>query len=55
MVKTKIPPRDPEKGARDPGKVTHDIPRDPSPALVTCNHTHDHIRARDLTQACDLT
>jgi len=55
MVKTKIPPRDPEKGACDPGKVTRDIPRDPSPALVTCDHTCDHIRARDLTRSHDPT
>jgi len=38
----KISPRDPEKWARDPGKVTHDVSRDPSPVLVTRDHTRDY-------------
>jgi len=50
MVKTKIPPCDPENGACDPGKVTHDIPRDPLPALVTCDHTRDLIRSHNPTR-----
>ena len=48
VVKTKTPPR-------DPGKVTRDISRDPSPALVTRDHTCDHIWARDLTRSHDPT
>jgi len=55
IVKTKIPLHDPEKWACDPGKITCDVPRDPSPALVTCDPTHDHIQARDLTRARDPT
>jgi len=49
IVKTKIPPRDPEKRARDPGKVTRDVSRDPSPVLVTRDHTRDYTRTCDPT------
>jgi len=49
IVKTKIPPHDPEKQACDPGKVTRDISRDPSPGLVTYNLTCDYTQARDPT------
>ena len=49
IVKTKIPPRDPEKKTRDLGKVTRDLSRDPSPVLASCDPTRDHIRPRDLT------
>ena len=55
IVKTKIPPRDPEKRARDPGKVTCDVSRDPSPVLVTCDHTHDYTQAHDPTRSRDPT
>src|SRR6266705_2762330 len=41
IVKTKIPPHDPEKRAHDPGNVTHDISRDPSPVLVTRDVSRD--------------
>jgi len=50
IVKTKIPPRDPEKRARDPGKVTRDVSRDPSPVLVTRDHTCDLTQSRDPTR-----
>ena len=46
----KISPRDPEKWARDPGKVTHDVSRDPSPVLVPHDHTRDYTRAHDPTR-----
>jgi len=55
IVKTKIPPRDPEKWARDPGKVTRDVSRDPPPVLVTRDPTRDYRRARDPTQSRDPT
>jgi len=55
IVKTKIPPRDLEKRARDPGKVTHDVSRDPSPVLAIRDLTHDHIRPRDPIRSCDPT
>ena len=55
IVKTKIPPCDPEKRARDPGKVTRDVSRDPSPVVVTRDHTRDYTRARDPTQSRDPT
>ena len=51
----KIPPRDPEKWARDPGKVTHDESRDPSPVLVTRDHARDSTRACDPTRSRDPT
>jgi len=49
IVKTKIPPRDLGKQARDPGKVTHDVLCDPSPTLVACDLARDPIRAHDPT------
>ena len=50
IVKTKIPPRDLEKRARDPGKVTRDVSHDPSPVLATRDLTCDHIRPCDPTR-----
>jgi len=47
VVKTKIPPHDPETWAHDPGKVTHNVSRDPSPTLVTCDLTYDYTRSYD--------
>ena len=52
-MKAKIPPRDPEKKARDLGKVACDLPRDPSPVLASRDPAHDHIRTRDLTRSRD--
>jgi len=49
VVKTKIPPRDPEKKAHDLGKVACDLSRDPLPVLVSHDPTCDH------TQTCDPT
>ena len=49
-MKTKIPPRDLEKRARDPGKVTRDVSRDPSPVLATRDLTRDPTRSRDPTR-----
>src|SRR6266705_3431049 len=49
IVKTKIPPRDPEKRARDPGKVTRDSSRDPLPISVPCDQSHDQTRSRAYT------
>ena len=43
----KIPPRDPEKRAHDPGKVTCDSSHDPSPTSASRDHPRD--------QTCDLT
>jgi len=48
IVKMKIPPR-------DPGKVTRDLSCDTSPALVTCDFTHDYTQARDPTWSRDPT
>jgi len=42
IVKTKIPPRDSGKQARDPGKVTRDVSCDPLPALVAHDLTRDY-------------
>ena len=55
IVKTKIPLCDLEKQARDPGKVTHDVSCDTSPALVTRDLTRDYTRACDHTQSHDPT
>jgi len=55
IVKTKIPPRDPEKRARDPGIVTRDVSRDPLPVLVTRDHTRDYARTHDPTRSRDPT
>jgi len=51
IVKTKIPPRDPEKKARDLGKVARDPSRNPSPVLASCDPTCDHTRTRDLIRS----
>jgi len=61
-VKTKIPPHDLGKRARDPGKVTHDVScdvshdvsrdvsRDPSPTLVARDLACDYKQAHDPTR-----
>ena len=46
-MKTKIPPCDPEKQARDPGKVARDSSRDPLPISVPRDQSYD------LKRACD--
>jgi len=43
IVKTKIPPRDPEKKAHDQRKGTRDVSRDLSPVLVPCDQPCDPI------------
>ena len=50
IVKTKIPPHDTEKQARDPGKVTCDSSRDPLPALVPCDQSCVQTQSRDPTR-----
>ena len=49
VVKTKTPLCDPEKQACDPGKVTHDISCDPSPALIARDYTCDYTQPHDPT------
>jgi len=49
VVKTKIPPHDPGKQARDPRKVTYDISHGPLPVLAACDPTCDN------KQPCDPT
>jgi len=51
----KIPPRDPEKKARDLGKVAHDLSRDPSPVPASRDPTRDHTQTCDLTRSRDHT
>ena len=55
IVKTKIPPHDPEKRARDPGKVTRDSSRDPLPIPAPHDQSHDLTRSCDLTRPRDPT
>jgi len=49
----KIPPHDPEKRARDPGKTTHDSSRDPVPIIVPRDQSHDLTRSRNPTRPRD--
>ena len=55
IVKTKVPPCDPEKWARDPGKVTHDSSCDPLPTSVPRDQSHDQTRSRAYTRPRDPT
>src|SRR5712691_2363006 len=55
IVKTKIPPCDPEKWARDPGKVTRDSSCDPLPTSAPCDQSHDLTRSRAYTRPRDPT
>jgi len=50
IVKTKKPPRDPEKQARDPKKISCDLSRDISRDPPVPPRSHD--QARDQTRSC---
>ena len=48
VVKTKTSPCDPEKWARDPGKMTRDISRDPSSwALTAVDYVSSHAPKKE--------
>ena len=52
-MKTKIPPCDPEKQARDPGNQSHVPSRDPPAPVRSPDITRDQIRSHALTQPRD--
>src|SRR5260221_10332101 len=50
VVQTRKPTRDPEKQARDRGKMSHDSPRDPPVSLTSCDPSCNHTRSHDPTR-----
>src|SRR5260221_5661285 len=49
VVQTRKPTRDPEKQARDCGKVSHDSSRDPPVSLISRDLSRAHTRSHDPT------
>ena len=55
IVKTRIPPRDPEKQAHDPGNLSRVPSRDPPAPVRSPDITHDQAWSRASTRPRDPT
>ena len=55
IVKTRIPPRDPEKQARDSGNISRVPSRDPPTTIRSPDITRDQTQSRAPIRPCDST